>query len=135
MTDLTYLVYSAVLTWFMLVTASILRSRGWTPPGLVVAFGNRDNVPEPSPLAARADRAAKNMLENLVLLAALIAAARFSGASTERVTQGAALFFWARVAYFGVYVAGLAYVRTAIWGVSVAGLVLIAAATLATSAA
>src|SRR5262245_51268856 len=76
MTEMTALVASALLTWLMLGTASLLRSKGWTTPGMRIAFGNRDDVPEPSPLAGRADRAAGNMLENLAIFTALIVAFR-----------------------------------------------------------
>jgi uncharacterized MAPEG superfamily protein len=38
---------------------------------------------------------------------------------------GAQLFFWARLAYAFVYIAGIPWVRTAVWLVSVIGLVLI----------
>jgi len=124
MTDLHYLALSALLTWFMLVTASMLVSRSWTPAGTVLAFGNRDAVPAPSPLAGRAERAARNMLENLLLFVALLAAVRFSGKPAP--ASAAALFFWARVAYFAVYLAGLRYVRTAVWVVSIVALAQIA---------
>jgi len=126
MTDLQYLALSALLAWFMLVFASLLVSRSWTPAGMQVAFGNREAVPAPSPLAGRADRAARNMLENLVLFTAALAAVRLAGKPAP--AEAAALFFWARVLYFGVYLAGLRYVRTAIWLVSVAAIAWIGAA-------
>ena len=53
MSDALHLViYSAVLSWLMLYAAAILRTRAWSPTGLKIAFGNRDNV---SLLAFRAD--------------------------------------------------------------------------------
>ena len=128
MNDLHYLVLSTLLTWIMLMAASLIRARGWTPTGLLVAFGNRDNVAEASPLAGRADRAAKNMLENLVLFTALLVAARLAGAHPESLVLGAKVFFWARVVYFVVYLAGIRYLRTLIWSVAVAGMGIIAAA-------
>lgn len=126
MTDLRYLALSAVLTWVMLIVASMLRSRSWTPAGAKVAFGNRDDVPEPSPLAARAERAARNMLEGLLLFTALVAAVRLGGKPAP--ASAAALFFWARLVYFPVYLAGIAYVRTAVWIASVVALARIAVA-------
>jgi uncharacterized MAPEG superfamily protein len=119
--DLRLLAYSALLCWVMVLTAMQLKTR----IQLATAFGNRDNVPPGTPMADRADRAAKNMLENMVLFTALIVAAHLGGANTDRVTLGARVFFWARVAYFPVYVAGITYLRTAIWAVSVAGLALV----------
>jgi len=124
-TDLSYVAYCTILTWVMLMTASLARARAWTPRGLRVAFGNRDDLPEPSPMAGRADRAAKNMLENLLLFTALVFAARLAGIESAKIIPGAAVFFWARVVYFPVYIAGVRVLRTAVWGVSIAGLVMI----------
>jgi uncharacterized MAPEG superfamily protein len=121
LTDLHYLALSALLAWFMLLCASLLLARAWTPAGMLVAFGNREAVPAPSPLAGRARRAAHNMLENLVLFTALVAAVRLGGRPAP--AAAAALFFWGRVLYFGVYLAGLRYVRTLVWLVSVVALV------------
>jgi uncharacterized MAPEG superfamily protein len=124
-TDLKLLAYSTMLTWLMLMTASALRWRWWTPRGFSRAIGNRDEAAESSPAAGRADRAARNMLENLVLFASLLLTAHAGGAGEARVELGSQLFFWARVAYFPVYVLGIPYLRTAIWSLGVAGLALI----------
>ena len=123
--DLRLLAYSTLLAWVMLIVASMMRVRGWTPAGLQVSFGNRADVSEPSPAAARADRAARNMLENLLLFTALVLTAHAAGVADSRVELGARIFFWARVAYWPVYLVGIPYVRTAIWGVSLVGLGLI----------
>ena len=128
--DLKLLVASAVLSWAMLIFASLSRSRGWTPGGMKVAFGNRDDVPEAAPWVARADRAARNMQENLPLFAALLLAAHVGGVAADRLVLPAWLFFGARVAYFPVYVLGIPVVRTLVWSVGVVGLGLIAAACL-----
>jgi uncharacterized MAPEG superfamily protein len=42
-----------------------------------------------------------------------------------RAALGAELFFWARIAYAVIYLAGIPWARTAAWGVSVVGLVLV----------
>jgi uncharacterized MAPEG superfamily protein len=126
MTDLHYLALCALLAWFQLVFASLLRSRSWTPAGMLVAFGNRDEVLEPSPVAGRADRAARNMLEGLLLFSALLAAVRLGDKPAP--AGAAALFFWARLAYFAVYLAGVRYLRTLVWIASVVALGQIAAA-------
>src|SRR5260370_38388600 len=109
MSDLHYLVLSAILAWVMLLSASVLRSHGWGPVGIRVMLGNRDNVPEPTPVAARADRAARNMLENLVLFTAVLAAARLAGASGADLTLGAPIFFWSRLPYLPPLLAGVCY--------------------------
>ena len=115
------LAYAAVLCWVMIITASAVRTRG----NVVMASGNRDDVPPPSDLGNRADRAAKNMLENMVLFTALLVAARAGNGDADRIVLGARLFFWARVAYFPVYLVGIKYLRTVIWAVSIVGLALI----------
>jgi uncharacterized MAPEG superfamily protein len=131
MTNVTILVWSAVLTFLMLATASALRTRGFAPGGMARAIGNRDNLPEPTPLAGRAERAAKNMVENLVLFTALIAALHFAGKPGDATAQtGANIFFWARLAYWPIYLAG-SWLRSLVWAVSIAGLAMIALAALA----
>ena len=123
--DVRLLAYAAVLCWVMIMTAAMLKTRG-----IVNAGGNRDDLPEPSALAGRADRAAKNMLENLVLFTALLAAARMGNGDQDRIVLGARIFFWARVAYFPIYLAGIKHIRTVVWAVGIAGLGLIFSAIL-----
>ena len=115
MTDVHYLLMSVALAWIMIMTAAELHTPTWTRAGAKLAFGNRETLPERSALAGRADRAAKNMIENLILFVALFVAAR---AANVNVTFGAAVFFFARLAYFFVYLAGVRYLRSAIWGLS-----------------
>jgi uncharacterized MAPEG superfamily protein len=125
--DVQILVCSAFLLWLMLMTASALRTQGWTPGGIERAFGNRDDLPAPNPIAGRADRAAKNMLENFVIFIALVAALHFAGNTSGQAQLGANLFFWGRVAFWPIYLAGIVYLRTAAWGVSIVGLIMMAA--------
>jgi uncharacterized MAPEG superfamily protein len=130
MTDIHLLLAAVFLTWASLMLAATLRSRSWTAEGSKLAFSNRDAMPEPSPLAARADRAAKNNVENLLLFAAAFMAARVSGAPPERLLLGAHLFVWGRCLYVAVYLAGIPYLRTAVWLVSVIGTFWVASAAL-----
>jgi uncharacterized MAPEG superfamily protein len=127
MTDITVLAWSALLTWLMLMTASALRTQGLAPGGFDRAMGNRDDLPSPTPIGGRAHRAARNMLENLVLLTALVAAVHFAGKANTQAQVGANIFFWARVVYWPVYLAG-SRLRSIVWLVSVIGLGMIAAA-------
>lgn len=124
MTPLLWLVVKmAGLTWLALMAGSLLRARAWTPTGLNLALGNRDRMPEPSALGARAERAARNTLENLVLFAVLALVAHAAGAgNSAQVLLGAQLFFWARLAYLAVYIAGIAYLRTGVWALGMVGL-------------
>lgn len=124
---LSLVVCMTLLTWLTVVAASLIRARAWTPKGLTLAFGNRDNLPEATPLAGRAQRAAANSLENLLFFAALALVAQAAGATNERVLLGAQIFLWARVVYLPVYVLGIAFVRTGVWAVSIVGLGLMVA--------
>jgi uncharacterized MAPEG superfamily protein len=119
---LTLLVHMTVLTWLVLVLASVLRTRGWTFRGMRLAFGNRDDLDEPTALAGRAARTAANTLENLVLFAALVFVVHVSAPGSATALLGAKLFFWCRVAYVPAYLAGIKVLRTLIWMGSIAGL-------------
>jgi len=122
MTPIASLVASAALTWIMLVTATFARTRALSFRGLASALGNRENLSTPSAVAERADRAAKNMVENLVLFAVLLLAASMAGASPADVAVPSAIFIGARIAYAPLYWAGVKYFRTVAWGVSLVGL-------------
>ncbi|MBI3349135.1 MAG: MAPEG family protein [Burkholderiales bacterium] len=124
---LSLVVCMTVLTWLTAVVASLIRARAWTPKGLMLAFGNRADLPEATPLAGRAQRAAANTLENFVFFAALALTAQLAGATGERVLLGAQVFLWARLVYLPVYVAGIPFLRTGVWAVSVVGLGLMVA--------
>ena len=93
--------------------------------GLPTLAGNREGLPEMTGWAGRAERAHRNMLENLVLFAILAFAAKAAGVSNAMTLLGAQLFFWGRVAHAVLYIAGIPWARTAAWGVSIVGLILI----------
>lgn len=126
MTTVQAVVWSGILTFFMLLIASALCARIWTPPGMVVAFGNRENLPMPLGMAGRADRAAQNMIQGMILFLAAVLAAQMAGKGAQAAT-GATVFFWARLIYWPVYMAGIVYLRTLVWGVSIVGLIMIIA--------
>jgi uncharacterized MAPEG superfamily protein len=119
--DLQLAAFAIALTWVMVVSASMLKARG----NLAVAVGNRADMPAGPAWIGRADRAAKNMVENLPLFLGLVAIAHLGDRHTARVDLGAHLFFWARVAYWPIYLAGIPVVRTLVWSVSIVGLALI----------
>ena len=66
------------------------------------------------------------MIENLVLFAALVLIAVTAGKANAMTAMGAMIFFWGRVAYAVIYIAGIAWLRTLAWFVSVIGMALIA---------
>jgi uncharacterized MAPEG superfamily protein len=121
--ELTYLVWSAVLTFVLVLIAA---SGAQLQVGLDKLAGNREGLPELSGWAGRAQRAHLNMLENLILFAILVLVAQAAGVRNGATLLGAQLFFWGRVAHAVLYLAGIPWARTAAWFVSVIGLVLIA---------
>jgi len=124
MTLSTLVLAAAVLAWLMIMLVPMLRARG----DLQVMVGNRDNLPAGSPLVGRADRAAKNMLENLVLFVALAVAV--GGHNPARAQLGAEVFVAARLAYWPIYLAGIPFLRTGAWLAGTIGLAVLASAAL-----
>ena len=121
MTTVQALVWSGILTLVVALVASALCAKVWEPGGVMVAFGNREGLTTPVGMAGRADRAAKNQLEAMVMLLAVVLAAHIAGKSSQ-AAFGATIFFWARLVYWPVYLAGIIYLRTAVWFVSIIGL-------------
>ena len=113
MTTVQALIWSGILTLVMLLVASGFCAKVWEPGGAQVAFGNREGMPPALGLAGRADRAAKNQMEAMVLFLALVLAAQVAGKGTQ-AAYGATIFFWARLVYWPVYAAGIIYLRTLI---------------------
>ncbi len=124
--DLKWLLYSVALALAMELVGSALRVRIWTPKGLMLALGNRDDLPPASALAGRADRASRNMLVSLLLFAAVLLAAHAAGKTGERIDNAAALFFWSRLAYAPLYWLGITYLRTAAWAAGIVGIAMVA---------
>jgi uncharacterized MAPEG superfamily protein len=120
--ELSLLVWSVLLMFVQMLVAA----QGATfQVGLPRLAGNREDVPALAGWAGRARRAHLNMLENLVLFAALVLVAHAAGRSNAMTVLGAQLFFWGRLAYAVVYVAGIPWLRTLVWLVSVVGMALI----------
>ena len=86
---------SAILLLSMIFLAGLLKYKAWTFQGMMLMMSNRDNVPDPTPIAGRADRAAKNMVENMVMFVALVVAIQLSGATIN-------LHRWARAYFSGL---------------------------------
>lgn len=120
--ELVWLLWAVALT---LVQMLLAVGGATLQVGLPALAGNREGLAPCAGWAGRAQRAHHNMLENLVLFAALVLIAVVSGKTNATTLLGAQLFFWARLVYAGVYMAGIPWLRTLVWVASVAGLVLI----------
>jgi uncharacterized MAPEG superfamily protein len=124
MTTVQALVWSGILTFLMLVLGLLFRTRAWSPDGMMIAFGNREGVTAAAGVSSRADRAANNQIEAMAMFLALVLAASIAGKAPQ-VALGATVFFWARLIYWLVYLAGIPVLRTLVWLVSIVGLILI----------
>src|SRR5678816_3732871 len=120
--ELRLLAWAVALTVVqMLIAASGAASQY----GVLPLFGNRDGLPALTGWAGRAQRAHRNMLENLVLFAALVLICAVTNKTNATTLLGAQLYFWARVASAAIELAGVACLRRDAWLVSVIGLVMI----------
>ena len=80
--------------------------------GLLDAVGYPDN---PAAMAAWADRMKKahyNSVENLVAFAAMVLVLHAAGISNETTVLATKVYFWARLAHYIVYTAGIPWART-----------------------
>lgn len=94
--------------------------------GLAWNASARDGDPPPlTGVAARADRAFRNFLETFPFFAAAAVAVTATGSGDTGTALGAQLWFWARVLYVPLYLAGIPYVRSLVWGVALVGMLLV----------
>lgn len=117
--DLSLLIWSVVLAFVQVVIAAATAN---AEVGLPELAGNRENLPPLTGLAGRAQRAHRNMMENLPLFIALVLVAHLANAQS---LLGEQLFFWGRLLYTIVYLIGIPWVRTVMWAISVVGMILI----------
>ena len=120
--ELMLLAWAVALTLVQMLVAA---SGSAAKVGVMPLFDNREGLTVDTGWPGRAHRAHRNMLENLVLFAALVLICVTANKTNATTLLGAQLFLWGRVAYAVIYVAGIPYLRTAAWLVSIVGLVLI----------
>jgi uncharacterized MAPEG superfamily protein len=120
--ELMWLLWAVALT----VVQMLIAVTGATlQVGLPKLAGNREGMPPLTGWVGRADRAHYNMLESLVLFAALVLIVVLSNKTNSSTLMGAQLFVWARLAYAVIYLAGIPWLRTLVWFTSMIGLVII----------
>ncbi|MGD9886285.1 MAG: MAPEG family protein [Reyranella sp.] len=121
--DLKYLLFSTILCFVQVLVAA---SGANSQVGLNTLAGNREGLPDMTGWAGRAKRAHLNMIENLVLFAALVLIAAAAGKANATTAMGAMIFFWARLAYAIIYLIGIPWLRTIAWFIAVIGMAMIA---------
>ena len=87
--DLKYLLFSVILTFVQVVIAAALANQA---VGLPTLAGNREEMPPLTGIAGRAKRAHLNMVENLVLFAALVLIAVAGNKANAMTATGAMIF-------------------------------------------
>ena len=120
--ELVWLLWAVALTFAQMLIAV---GGATLQVGLPALAGNREGLAECKGWPGRAARAHRNMLESLVLFAALVLIAVVSNKTNATTLLGAQIFFWARLVYALVYAIGVPWLRTGVWSVSVIGLALI----------
>lgn len=120
-TELTYLVYAVILLIaHVLIQATfsdLAKGIGW-------ALGPQDEPRDQPPVPARIERALRNYLETLPAFIALALILKVTDLGTSGSALGAAIWFWARVAYIPAYASGVPLVRSVAFFASLGGLAL-----------
>jgi uncharacterized MAPEG superfamily protein len=108
-TDLKMLAWVAALTallWLPYILARIMSF------GLMATLAyTADNEPLPA-WAQRAKKAHYNAVENLAAFASVIIVAHLTQSANATTALWSTVYFWARLAHYVVYVAGIPFART-----------------------
>lgn len=120
--EIAYVALAGALLLIHIIAQSSLLTRQF---GSQYNAGARDEQRQVSGVAGRAERALRNYLETFPLFAALALAIVLADKANWWSGFGAALYFWARVAYLPLYLTGVPYLRSVAWAVAITGLVII----------
>ncbi|MDP9103825.1 MAG: MAPEG family protein [Pseudomonadota bacterium] len=120
--DIKYLVWSGALMLAQVLIYVVGANLKVPLPQLV---GNREDLTPPEGWAGRARRAHLNMIESLLPFAIFVIAAALTNKANAMTAMGAMIFFWARLAYAVIYVAGIPWLRTLVWLAGLAGVVMV----------
>lgn len=120
--ELTMLMWASILYVLQIGIAAMVAD---FKNGIAWGFGNREVSPELDGWGGRAQRAYKNMAENLLPFACLVLIAHALGRTGELSVMGAELFLVSRLAFAVLYIAGIKYLRTLAYFGGLIGMVLI----------
>lgn len=115
----------AVLALFFLQTLlpSMARAASGDPEQRDFLRGNRDEEPPHTVMSGRMAHALRNMFEALPVFLPLALLAEIHGPDGWSL-WGAAIFFFARLAYVPAYGSGIVMLRSGVWTVGLAGLIM-----------
>lgn len=119
--ELQYLVYGVIL---LIVHVLVQATFSDLSKGIGWALGPQDEDREQSAIAARIQRALRNYLETFPAFIALALTLAVTDLGNATSALGAAVWFWARVAYIPAYASGIPLVRSVAFFASLAGLVM-----------
>ena len=117
-TDLQMLIAVGILSLLQFMPYFLAYIMTWGIPGIA---SNRENMPELPEWANRAKRAHSNLNENLIHFSIFVLVVHVLGLSNEMSALGATIFFYSRLIYWVVYIAGITWVRTLLFMAGVAG--------------
>ncbi|KQB96853.1 hypothetical protein AL073_07055 [Loktanella sp. 1ANDIMAR09] len=119
--ELQYLVYAVIL---LIVHVLVQATFSDLSKGIGWALGPQDENRDQSVVAGRIQRALRNYLETLPAFIALALTLAVTELGNATSALGAAVWFWARVAYIPAYASGIPLVRSVAFFASLAGLVM-----------
>jgi uncharacterized MAPEG superfamily protein len=119
---------------YWLVLTALMTALFWVPyildriatQGLMNAMGYpKGDLPAQSAWAIRAQKAHSNAIENLAVFAPLVLALHVLGLSTGLTASAAAVYFFARLVHYIVYLAAIPVARTLAFAVGWAATIVI----------
>lgn len=117
--ELQYLIYGVIL---LIAHVIIQATFSDLSKGLGWAIGPQDEHRDQGIVAGRVERSLRNYLETFPAFAALALTIAITELGDATSALGAAVWFWARVAYIPAYASGIPLVRSVAWFASLAGL-------------
>lgn len=121
-TDLKMLLAVSILSLLQFVPYFLAYLQQWGITGIV---SNRENMPPLPAWANRAQAAQQNLNENLIHFTIIVLIVQLTGLSNEMTALGATIFFYSRLAYWFVYIAGITWLRSLLFMAGLVGEVII----------
>ena len=122
MTELSYLIGTVAIYLALILAQAVFANLRYD---LKTLLGPRDDLTPEGMFLLRARRAQANMTEAMVLFIPLVLVAHLADKTSALTAIGAGLFFWARLVYPVVYIAGVPVIRSLVWAAGLVGTLMI----------